>query len=144
MNSLYGKRTVGFFSLASHVLRACETRARLLRHALPISLLILRKKKTTVLQSSFKTGAWGNSKMACFIPKIHYLLGNKSSPWDMVTYFQTNKTLEINGNLLSREVRKLLFSVVRREQWDNMLLGVTITIFCIVHPEAVTLGLDNL
>ena len=26
-NSLYGKRTVGFFSLASHVLRACEARA---------------------------------------------------------------------------------------------------------------------
>ena len=82
--------------------------------------------------------------MACFIPKIHYLLGNTSSPWDMVTYFQTNKTLEINGNLPSREVRKLLFSVVRREQWDNMLLGVAITIFCIVRLEAVALGLDNL
>ena len=26
-NSLYGKRTVGFFSLASHALRACEARA---------------------------------------------------------------------------------------------------------------------
>ena len=102
------------------------------------------KKKTTVLQSSFKTGAWGNSKMACFIPKIHYLLGNKSSPWDMVTYFQTNKTLEINGNLLSREVRKLLFSVLRREQWDNMLLGVAIAIFCPVCIEEVALGLDNL
>ena len=52
----------------------------------------------------------------------------------MVTYFQTNKTLEINGNLLSREVRKLLFMirVVRREQWDDMPLGVAIAIFCIV------------
>ena len=143
-NSLYGKQTVVFFFLASHVHRACEARTRLLRHALPISLLILRKK-TTVLQSSFKTGAWGNSKIACFIPKIHYLLGNKSSSWDMVTYLiQTNKTLETNGNLLSRVVRKLLFSVVRREQWDNMLLGVAITIFCIVCLKAVALGLDNL
>ena len=54
-NSLYGKRTVGFFSLAKLALRACKARAfwrvRLLRHALPISLLIL-KKKTTVLQST--------------------------------------------------------------------------------------------
>ena len=32
------------FSLASHALRASEARVRLLRHALPISLLILRKK----------------------------------------------------------------------------------------------------
>ena len=97
------------------------------------------------MQSSLKTGAWGNSKMACFIPKIHYLLGNKSSSWDMVTYLiQTNKTLETNGNLLSRVVRKLLFSVVRREQSDNMLLGVAITIFCIVCLKAVALGLDNL
>ena len=125
-NSLYGKRTVVFFSLASHVLRACEARARLLRHALPISLLILREKRTNdCVVVWFKNRGLhrGNSKMACFIPKIHYLLGNTSSPWDMVTYFQTNKTLEINGNLPSREVRKLLFSVVRREQWDNMLLG---------------------
>ena len=42
-NSLYGKRTVVFFSLASHA-------RRLLRHALPIFVLILRKKPT-VLQS---------------------------------------------------------------------------------------------
>ena len=35
-----------FFPLASHALRACEA-----RHALPISLLILRRKPT-VLQSS--------------------------------------------------------------------------------------------
>ena len=62
----------------------------------------------------------------------------------MVTYFQTNKTLEINGNLLSREVRKLLFSVVRRDQWDDMLHCVAIAIFCIVCLEAVPLGLDNL
>ena len=62
----------------------------------------------------------------------------------MLSYFQKNKTLEINGNLLSTEVLKLLFSVVRREQWDNMLLGVAITIFCIVRLEAVALGLDNL
>ena len=41
----------------------------------------------------------------------------------MLSYFQKNKTLEITGNLLSTEVRKLLFSVVRREQWDNMHLG---------------------
>ena len=61
--------------------------------------------------------------MACFIPKILYLLGNKSSSRDMLSYFQKNKTLEINGNLLSTEVLQLLFSVVRREQWDNMLLG---------------------
>ena len=27
VNSLYGKRTVGFFSLASHARRACEARA---------------------------------------------------------------------------------------------------------------------
>ena len=51
-NSLYGKRTVGFFSLA--VRRARFARVKLLRHALPISLLILRKK-ATVLQS--KKGA---------------------------------------------------------------------------------------
>ena len=38
----------------------------------------------------------------------------------MLSYFQKNKTLEINGNLLSTEVR---ISVVRRELWDNMLLG---------------------
>ena len=50
-------------------------------------------------------------------------MGNKSSPRDMLSYFRKNKTLEINGNLLSTEVRKLLFSIVRREQWDNMLLG---------------------
>ena len=45
----------------------------------------------------------------------------------MLSYFQTNETLEINGNLLSGEVRELLFSVhvVRREQWDNMLLGLS-------------------
>ena len=54
-NNLYGKRTVGFFSLASHALRRPRrptrfARVRLLRHALPISLLILRKKPT-VLQS---------------------------------------------------------------------------------------------
>ena len=36
---------LGFFSLASHALRACEARVGLLRHALPISLLILRKKR---------------------------------------------------------------------------------------------------
>ena len=39
-----------FFSLPSHARRACEAarfaRVRLLRHALPISLLILRKKPT--------------------------------------------------------------------------------------------------
>jgi len=62
----------------------------------------------------------------------------------MLTYFQTNKTHEMNGNLLSREGRKLLFRDVRREQLDNMLLGVAITIFCIVCLEAVALGLDNL
>ena len=45
----------------------------------------------------------------------------------MLSYFQTNETLEINRNLLSGEVRELLFSVhvVRREQWDNMLLGLS-------------------
>ena len=46
-NWKYAKRTVGFFSLASHALRACEACAL---RALPISLLILRKKPT-VLQS---------------------------------------------------------------------------------------------
>ena len=51
-NSLYGKRTVGFFSLAVRLARFA--RVKLLRHALPISLLILRKK-ATVLQS--KKGA---------------------------------------------------------------------------------------
>ena len=41
-----------FYSLASHALRACEARAlRARKHALPISLLILRKKPT-VLQST--------------------------------------------------------------------------------------------
>ena len=47
-NSLYGKRTVSFFSLASHALNGHVrlAHARLLRHALPISLLILRRKKT--------------------------------------------------------------------------------------------------
>ena len=131
--SLYGKRTV-VFSLSPHT---SFKRGRLARDSYATLYRFFYwfwgEKKTTVLQSSFKTGAWGNSKMACFIPKIHYLLGNKSSPWDMVTYFQTNKTLEINGNLLSREVRKLLFSVLRREQWDNMLLGVAIAIFCTVR-----------
>ena len=46
-NSLCRKRTVSrFFCLASHVLRACEARALRARkrYALPISLLILRKK----------------------------------------------------------------------------------------------------
>ena len=33
-NSLYGKRTVGFFSLASHALRTCEARALRARKAL--------------------------------------------------------------------------------------------------------------
>ena len=45
-NSLYEKRTVGFFPLPSHALRASLARlarVRLLRHALPISLLTLRK-----------------------------------------------------------------------------------------------------
>ena len=43
---------VGFFSLASHALRACEARALRARkrYALPISVLILRKKRT-LLQS---------------------------------------------------------------------------------------------
>ena len=53
-NLLYGKRTVGFFPHASHALRA------LLRHALPISLFILRKKKTNrfavYLSPVFRTG----------------------------------------------------------------------------------------
>ena len=49
-NSLYGKRTVVFFFLSPHkpserVRVARFARVRLLRHALPISLLILRKKK---------------------------------------------------------------------------------------------------
>ena len=50
---LLRRQSAVFFSLASHALRACEARARirLLRHALPISLLILRKKPT-VLQST--------------------------------------------------------------------------------------------
>ena len=47
-NSLYGKRTVGFFSLDKSALRACKARAlrasKTLRHALPISLLMLREK----------------------------------------------------------------------------------------------------
>ena len=47
----WGETPKNFFSLASHARRACEARVRLLRHALPISLLILRKKPT-VLQSS--------------------------------------------------------------------------------------------
>ena len=47
----WGETPKNFFSPASHALRACEARVRLLRHALPISLLILRKKPT-VLQSS--------------------------------------------------------------------------------------------
>ena len=46
-NSLYGKRTVGFF-LSPHT-----PVGRVRRHALPISLLILRKKPT-VLQSSVR------------------------------------------------------------------------------------------
>ena len=47
-NSLYGKQTVGFFFLSPHtpgrVRLARFARVSLLRHALPISLLILRKK----------------------------------------------------------------------------------------------------
>ena len=47
---------IRFFSLASHALRACKARAlrarKTLTPRLPISLLILRKKKTTVLQSN--------------------------------------------------------------------------------------------
>ena len=50
-NSLYGKRTVSFFSLVGRVRLARFARGRLLRHALPISWLILRKKPT-VLQSN--------------------------------------------------------------------------------------------
>ena len=57
-NSLYGKRTVGFFlspyTPYGRVKLARFARVRLLRHALPISLLILRKKPT-VLQSIRKT-----------------------------------------------------------------------------------------
>ena len=53
-NSLYGKRTVGFFSLG-RVRLARFARVRLLRHGLPISSLILRKKPT-VLQSTY--GRW--------------------------------------------------------------------------------------
>ena len=52
-----GESRLFFFSLSSHAHRACEARARLLRHVLPISLLtVLRKTKqenTTVLQSTF-------------------------------------------------------------------------------------------
>ena len=51
-NSLYGKRTVGFFSLRVRLARVA--RVRLFRHALTISLLILRKKPT-VLQSNTAT-----------------------------------------------------------------------------------------
>ena len=54
-NSLYGKLTVIFFSLASHALWACEARTlhayKTLMPRFPISLLILRKKPT-VLQST--------------------------------------------------------------------------------------------
>ena len=41
-----GERDLGRDALPSHALQACEARALrvLLRHALPISLLILRKK----------------------------------------------------------------------------------------------------
>ena len=45
-----------FFSLASHARLARFARVRLLRHALPISLLILRRKKPTVLQSNERVG----------------------------------------------------------------------------------------
>ena len=65
-NSLYGKRTVGFFSLASHA-RVRLARVRLLRHALPISSLILRKKPT-VLQSS----------IVCVFSNIVSLRGQKA------------------------------------------------------------------
>ena len=37
-NSLYGKRTVGFFSLASHARRACEARALRVRESLTLLL----------------------------------------------------------------------------------------------------------
>ena len=45
-----------FFSLASHALRACEARARLLRHALPISLLIFGEKKRLFCSLVLKRG----------------------------------------------------------------------------------------
>ena len=132
-----------FFSLASHVLPACEARARLLRHALPISLLIFGEIKRLFCSLVLKRGLGVIRKWPVLYQK-YIICWEISLARDMVTFFQTNKTLEINGNLLSREVRKLLFSVLRREQWDNMLLGVAIAIFCTVCIEAVALGLDNL
>ena len=60
-HDLHGKRTVGFFSLALRVARFA--RVRLLRHALPISLLILRKKPTVLQSTSFET-KW--TKTGCY------------------------------------------------------------------------------
>ena len=54
-NSLYGKRTVGFFSLASHALRACEARALRARKTLTprfTDFFTDFEKKPTVLQST--------------------------------------------------------------------------------------------
>ena len=52
-NSLYGKRTVGFFSLASHALRACEARA-------------LRAPKTlTPRFTDFFYWFWGKNRLFC-------------------------------------------------------------------------------
>ena len=51
----FPRKNWDLFSLASHALRCVRlarfARARLLGHAFPISLLILRKKNPTVLQS---------------------------------------------------------------------------------------------
>ena len=52
-NSLYGKRTVGFFSLASHALRACEACA-------------LRAPKTlTPRFTDFFYWFWGKNRLFC-------------------------------------------------------------------------------
>ena len=55
------------------VMLARFARVRLLRHALPISLLILRKKKTTVLQSSY------NRRQETVSVPLHSL-NNKTGP----------------------------------------------------------------
>ena len=52
--------------------------------------------------------------------------------------------LEIHRKLVSEEIRKFLFSAVKKEKWDFIHSWyVAITIFCIVCYEAVARGVDN-
>ena len=79
-NSLDRKRTVGFFPLASRALLARFARVRLLRHALPISLLILRKKPTVLQSNISRTGLQSASFHFLFQIDKSYCLNASIAP----------------------------------------------------------------